>query len=66
MNEYIVFEVSLKNKKGYTVSLYKSPSQSHHMFWVFLSNFGQLLPNITIKKQQFVLIMGAFNAESVK
>ena len=43
MNECIIFEVSLKNKKGYTVSLYKSPSQSHHVFGDFLFNFDQLL-----------------------
>ena len=32
MNECIIFKVSLKNKKGYFVSLYRSPSESHNDF----------------------------------
>ena len=28
LNEFLIFEVSVNNKKGYMVSLYRSPSQT--------------------------------------
>ena len=28
LNECVIFEVSIKNKRGYVVSLYRSPSQT--------------------------------------
>ena len=64
MNGYIIFGVSLKNKNGYTVSLYKSRSQSRHVFREFLFNFDQFLSNVTIRRQQLMLFTGAVNARS--
>ena len=40
MCECIIFEVSIKNKRGYVVSLYRLPSQT---FRHFLINFEQLI-----------------------
>ena len=44
INVCIVCEVSLKNKKGYIVSLYKSPSQSHDDFKEFWLNLRSIFP----------------------
>ena len=35
LNEYLTFEMSIKNKRGYVVSLHKSPSQTKDEFDVF-------------------------------
>ena len=36
LNECVIFEVYIKNKKGYLVSLYRSPSQTRDEFDLFL------------------------------
>ena len=35
LNECVIFEVSIKNKSGYVVSLYRSPSQIQDKFDIF-------------------------------
>ena len=40
LNESVIFEVSIKNKRGYLVSLYISPSQIQDEFDIFLISFG--------------------------
>ena len=52
LNECLLFEVSIKNKKGYVFSLYRSPSK------FFLINLEQLIGDIIAKNHLFVLITG--------
>ena len=63
LSECLVFEISIQNKKGYFVTLYRSPGQSYDDFEIFLKEFEKLLTNI-IKKSDFVIIHGDFNAKS--
>ena len=61
LNECVIFEVSIKKKRGYVVSLYRSPSQTQDEFGIFLMSFEQLIGYIIPKKPLFVLITGDFN-----
>ena len=45
--ECLVCVVSIHNKKGYFVTLYRSPSQSHDCFQNFLKEFEKLLSSVT-------------------
>ena len=51
LSECLVCEISIQNKKGYFVTLYRSPSQSYDDFEIFLKEFEKLLTNITKKKR---------------
>ena len=62
--ECLVYELSIQNKKGYFVILYRSPSQSHDDFETFLKEFDKLLTNITKKRSDLVIVNGDFNAKS--
>ena len=64
LNEYVIFEVSFKNKRGYVVSLYRSPSQTPDEFNNFLTSFEKSIGDIIAKNPSFVLITGDFNARS--
>ena len=64
LNECLVFEITLQNKRGYVVSLYRSPSQSPDEFDEFLNNFENLLNVITSHKVDFIFILGDFNART--
>ena len=35
VNKCVIFEASIKNKRGYVVSLYRSPSQTQDQFDIF-------------------------------
>ena len=55
----LFLKFAYKIKKGYTISLYRSPSQrTHNDFDVngFLRNFEQVLCDIIARNQFFVLI----------
>ena len=47
--ECLVCEVSIHNKKGYLVTLYRSPSQSHDCFQNFLKEFEKFFSSVTKK-----------------
>ena len=64
LNECVIFEVSIKKKRGYVVSLYRSPSQTQDEFDIFLVSFEQLIGDIIAKNPLFVLITGDFNIRS--
>ena len=64
LNECLIFEVSIKNKRGYVVSLYRSPSQTQDEFDIFLINLEQSIGDIIVKNPLFVLITGDFNVRS--
>lgn len=52
------------NKKGYVISLYRSPSQITDDFDLFILNLETLLVNISNRNLHFVLITVYFNAKS--
>ena len=62
--ECLVCEVSIQNKRGFLVTMYRSPSQSHDCFQNFLNEFEKLLSSIAEKKSDFTVIVGDFNARS--
>ena len=49
LNECVIFEVFIKNKRGYVVSLYRSPSQIQDEFDIFLISIEQLIGDIIAK-----------------
>ena len=50
LNEYLTFEMSIKNKRRYGVSLHKSPIQTTDEFDVFLISFEQMIGAIFAEK----------------
>ena len=64
LNECVIFEVSIKNERGYVVSLCRSPSQTEDEFDIFLLNFEQLIGDIIAENPLFVLITGDLNVRS--
>ena len=64
LNECLTLEVTISNKKGYVITLYRSPSQTSNEFDPFISNLEQLLINITSFDSCFVILLGDFNAKS--
>ena len=58
-------EVSVNNKKGYVVSLYRSSGQTPDEFDSFINNLENLIIDIYNRKADFVLmVIGDFNAKS--
>ena len=64
LKESLLFEVSINNKKGYVVSVYRSPSQTSDDFNAFTTNLEKLLINISSTNPHFILMIGDFNAKS--
>ena len=64
MNECIIIELNIGKKKGFIISLYRSPSQSTDEFDDFLSNLDQTLNDISSLNPSFMMILGDFNAKS--
>ena len=55
LNECIVFEVSIQNKRDYIFSLYKSAGQIHDKSGDFLRKFEQILCDIIARNPLFVI-----------
>ena len=64
LSECLVLEVSLKNKKGYLVSLCCSLNQNPDEFELFLTHLENFLPDITSRIPNFMLLLGDFNGKS--
>ena len=64
LQECLILEFSINNKKGYVVSLYRSPSKTPDEFDSFINNFEKLIIDIYSRKADFVLMIGDFNAKS--
>ena len=64
LSECLVCEVSVQNKKGFFVTLYRSPNQNHDGFQNFLYEFEKLLSILAQKRSDFTVIVGDFNARS--
>ena len=56
----IVCEITLQNKKGYVVIIFRSPSQSVSEFEEFLSNFDKILNHIKEFRPSFTVVLGDF------
>ena len=65
LSEGIIFEVDIQ-KKGYTVLLYRSPSQTHDEFDDFLLNLEQVLCHVIARNPLFVLLTDGFNDRAAK
>ena len=57
-------KVCINNKKGYVISLYRSPSQKTDKFDLFMPNLETLLVDISNRNPHFVLIAGDINDKS--
>ena len=56
--------LTIQNKVGHIIVIYRSPSQSATEFDGFLVNFEKLLNHVRQLKSTFLLILGDFNARS--
>ena len=63
LNECFILELIINNKKGYILSLYRSPSQSNDEFDDLLLKFANTLQDITLLEPSFIMILGDFNAK---
>ena len=64
LKKCLIFEVSINNKRGYVVSMYRSPSQTSDDFNSFTTNLEKLVVNISSTNPHFILMIGDFNAKS--
>ena len=64
LRECLTLKVTISNKKGYVITLYRSPSQTSDEFQSFISNLEKLLININSFDPHFVILLGDFNAKS--
>ena len=64
LKQCLIFEVSINNKRGYAVSMYRSLSQTSNDFNSFITKLEKLVVNIFSSNLHFILMIGDFNAES--
>ena len=64
LQECLILEISINNKKGYVLSLYRSPSQTPSEFDSFINNLEKLIIDIYSRKADFAVMIGDFNAKS--
>ena len=64
LSECLTLEVTISNKKGYVIILYRSPIQTSDEFDSFISNLEKLLININSFDPHFVILLGDFNTKS--
>ena len=64
LKECLIFEVSINNKRGYVVSMYRSPSQTSDDFNSFITNLEKLIVSISSTNPHLLLMIGDFNAKS--
>ena len=64
LDECLVFEVFINNKKGIICTLYRSPSQTADEFDKFIDKLDQVLHSIHQLNPSFTILLGDFNAKS--
>ena len=64
LKECLILEVSINNKRGYVVSLYRSPSQTSDEFDSFITNLEKIVVDISKSNPHFLLLIGDLNAKS--
>ena len=63
ISKCLTLEVTISNKKGHVITLYRSPSQISDKFDSFISNLEKLLIDITSFDPHFVILLGDFNVK---
>ena len=56
LKECLLLEIFIGNKRGFVLSLYRSPSQSQEQFYDFLFLLDQLLSNMISLNPMFLLV----------
>ena len=56
LKECLILEVSINNKKGYIVSLYRSPSETSDEFDSFITNIEKFVVDISRGNLHFFII----------
>ena len=64
LTESILCQITINNKTGYVLVVYRSPSQSSDDFENFLSSFDQVITDMSLSNPAFRLILGDFNCRS--
>ena len=65
LSECLTLEVTTSNKKGYVITLYRSPSQTSNAFQSFISNLEKLAKwGSKSFDPHFVILLGDFNVKS--
>ena len=64
LKECLTLEVSINNKTGYIILLYRSPSQTSDEFDSFITNLEKIVVDISRGNLHFLLLIGDFNAKS--
>ena len=62
--ECLACEIVIGNKKGYMITLYRSPSQNQSEFEHFFLSLENLVCNLRSKDLDFAFLLGDFNARS--
>ena len=63
LNECIVGEIKIKNKKCFVTCVYRSPSQTAEETDIFLSTFEQTCSSIALESPLSILVTGDMNAK---
>ena len=58
LSECLTLEVTISNRKGYVITLYRSPSQISDGFQSFVRNLEKLLINTNSFDSHFVILIG--------
>ena len=64
LQECLILEISINNRKSFVFSLYRSPSQMPDKFDSFFNDFEKLIIDIYSRKADFLLMIGDFNTKS--
>ena len=65
LKECLLLEVFIGNKKGFVLSIHRSPSQLEEQFCDFLFSLDQLLSNMISQNPIFLLVTGDLNARNL-
>ena len=64
LNEYIDFEIRNGGKLCSFLCLYRSPSQTRHIFETFVDNFELILDSVINKNPFLIIALGDFNTKT--
>ena len=64
LNKCLVLEINIQNKKGFVISLYRSPNQGKDEFDQFLLNFEQRIFDRMSQYPHFISVTVDFNVRS--
>ena len=64
LSKCLTLDVTISNRTGYVITVYRSSSQTSDEFQSFIRNLDKLLININCFGPHFVILLGDFNAKS--